>query len=259
MHPNPFSLEGKHAIISGGGTGIGRGIAQCFIAAGARVTLLGRREGPLQETCEALGDRAHYRPVDLKQLEALPSLIDEIEAAQQIDILVNNAGVHLKKDALDTSDEEFLAVIDIHVRTAFALTKAVVKHMKPRRNGVVLFISSMTAFFGMPKVIAYGTAKAGLTGMMHGWINEHAADQIRFNAIAPGWIETPMLHQALDSDPERKRRIQTRIAMQRFGRPEDIGWTAVYLASDAGQYVSGVLLPVDGGAVPNFYADPWEA
>ena len=110
----------------------------------------------------------------------------------------------------------------------------------------------MTAVMGMEQVVAYSTGKTAILGMMRGMVAELATENIRINTIAPGWIETPMLHKAIDNDPPRKQKILNRIPSNTFGKPEDIGHAALYLASDAGKYINGVFLPVDGGAVGGF-------
>jgi NAD(P)-dependent dehydrogenase (short-subunit alcohol dehydrogenase family) len=251
--PQIFSLDGEVALISGGGTGIGRAMAECMHAAGATVVLVGRREANLREAVEALGERAHYRVHDVAAFDQAPGLVAEVaEAIGPVSCLVNNAGVHLKKDAVETSVEEFQGVLDIHLLGAHALTSAVAPGMLARRRGSILFTASMASLFGIPKVIAYTAAKTAIVGMVKALSTELAPSGIRVNAIAPGWIETEMLHQALDADPPRKAKILGRTPMGRFGRAEDIGWAATYLSSPAAAFITGVTLPVDGGASIGF-------
>jgi len=248
-----FSLEGQQALVTGGGTGIGYGISQALAAAGARVIVLGRREALLQQAVAQLGEGCRYVRYDMDRREGIPSLIEDIEKKYgAIDILVNNAGVHLKKLSLETSDEEFDRVLQTNLSSVFTLTRECVRHMKERRSGSVIFISSMTGLFGMDKVIAYGTSKTALIGMMRVMVMEYSADNIRVNAIAPGWIRSDMLQAALDADKERKDKIMGRIPFKDFGSSEDIGLAAVYLSSNAAKYVTGVVLPVDGGAAYAF-------
>ncbi|KAA6351107.1 2-dehydro-3-deoxy-D-gluconate 5-dehydrogenase [termite gut metagenome] len=250
---NSFSLEGKTALITGGGTGLGYGIAQSFIQNGAKIVIIGRRENILKDAAASLGDNCQYLAADLHDIARIPELIDRIERSfGSIDILVNNAGNHIKKMAEEMSDEEFISIINLHVLSVFALTRETIKRMKTRKGGSVLFLSSMTALMGQGKVVAYSTAKTGILGMMRNLVVEYAQDNIRFNAIAPGWIESPMLHKAIDNDPPRKNRILQRIPSGKFGEAADIGNAAVYLSSDAAKYVSGVLLPVDYGASISF-------
>ena len=124
--------------------------------------------------------------------------------------------------------------------------------MVDREQGSILFISSMAAYMGVPRIIAYSAAKSAYFGMVSTLSAELAVKSVRVNAIAPGWIYSEMTQKALDNDPERKARVFSRIQMGRMGQPEDIGWAAVYLCSPAAAYITGVTLPVDGGAVVGF-------
>lgn len=248
-----FSLEDRLALVTGGGTGIGFGISKAFIEAGARVVITGRREAVLAQAKEKLGEACHFIRHDLSDMASIPGLVRQIEdGIGPIDVLVNNAGIHLKKDAQDTTDAEFLKVIQTNLLSVFALTRECARGMIARQKGAIILIHSMTGIFGMSKVVAYGTSKTALSGLMNNLVNEYSEHNVRINAIAPGWIESEMLFKAIEADPERKAKIINRIAMDHFGKPEDIGYAAVYLASDAASYISGVLLPVDGGAVVNF-------
>lgn len=251
---NPFSLENETALITGGGTGIGLGIARCMVKSGARVVLVGRREEPLSIACKELGAAASYVTHDVTSLEDAHVLVESAEKASgsPISILVNNAGTHLKKHAVDTTPAEFQSVITTHLIAAHALTRAFLPGMIERGNGSILFTSSMAAFMGVPQVIAYAAAKSAFFGMVSTLSAEHAAQGIRVNAIAPGWIFSEMSRKALESDPARKAKVLSRIQMGRMGEPEDIGWAAVYLSSPAAAYITGVTLPVDGGAVVGF-------
>lgn len=245
----PFSLSGQAALITGGGTGLGLGVARCLVAAGARVVLVGRRRVELDAACATLGPAAHALAGDVTKVSILPDLVEQAESlVGPLTVLLNNAGVHLKKPAVHTSDEEFAAVMQTHVFGAFALTREVGRRMIERRRGCVLFTASLTAFIGMPLVVAYSAAKSAYVGIVRTLATEWGPHGVRVNAIAPGWIASPMLDQALAGDPARKAKILGRISLGGFGRPEDIGHAAVYLASPAGAYVSGVVLPVDGGA-----------
>lgn len=249
-----FSLEGQTALITGGGTGIGLGIARCMIRSGARVVLVGRRESELSSACEELGPRSAFVSHDITMLDEASSLIDraELAAGGPITILVNNAGIHLKKLSVDTTPEEFQTVFNTHVFAAHSLTRAVIPGMLKRGGGSILFTSSMAAFMGVPQVVAYAAAKSSYFGMVSTLSAELAASGVRVNAIAPGWIFSAMTQKALDNDPARKAKIMSRIQMGRMGSPEDIGWAAVYLSSPAAGYVTGVTLPVDGGALVGF-------
>lgn len=249
----PFTLENETALITGGGSGLGLGMARCFHRAGARVILTGRREEVLAQACDELGDGAAYAAMDITDFPATgPRFKELVQAHGQPTILVNNAGIHLKKPAVDTEPDEFEAVLRTHLTAAQNLSRLVLPDMLERRHGNILFIASMTSYIGMPNVIAYSAAKSASLGMVRALTTEVSGRGVRVNAIAPGWIETPMLHRALDGDPERQAKILSRTPMGTFGSPEDIGWAAVYLCSPAARFTTGAVLPVDGGASIGF-------
>ncbi|NDH55057.1 MAG: SDR family oxidoreductase, partial [Betaproteobacteria bacterium] len=172
--------------------------------------------------------------------------------AGPISILINNAGVHLKKPSAETSDAEFAAVLQTHVMGAFALTREAGRRMIERKSGSILFTASMASLFGIPLVVAYSAAKSAYVGMVRSLATEWGPQGVRVNAIAPGWIASPMLDKALSGDAARKAKILGRTPMAQFGEPDDIGWAAVYLCSPAAKFVTGVVLPVDGGAAIGF-------
>ena len=250
----PFRLDGQVAIITGGATGLGFGMARCFVASGAKVVLVGRREEELKNAVARLGSAASYVRHDVTEHDKAAGLIEDATrmAGAAPSILINNAGVHLKKPALETSPDEFLTVLNTHVIGAHALTQSVLPGMIRRKHGSVIFIASMASLFGIPKVIAYSAAKSAYVGMVRTLASEVSADNVRINAIAPGWIDSLMMRVALDGDPARRDKILGRTPMGCFGAADDIGWAAVYLCSPAAKFITGVLLPVDGGVSIGF-------
>lgn len=251
--PDSFSLRGETALITGGGTGIGLAMARAMHAAGARVVLVGRREAELQAAVASLGAGASSFVHDVTDLGGAGVLVERVtREVGPITCLVNNAGIHLKKPAVATTPEEFQKVLNTHIVGAHALTSAVAPGMMERGHGTILFTGSMASIFGIPLVIAYTAAKTAMVGLVKGYSTEFAAHGVRVNCIAPGWIETEMSRKALDGDPARKAKIFGRTPMGGMGQPEDIGWAAVYLASPAAKFVTGVTLPVDGGASIGF-------
>ena len=251
---DPFRLEGETALITGGGSGLGLGIARCFVDAGARVVLVGRREAELKRAAGELGASAGFVAHDITQLDRAAELIERAQsvAKRPLSILVNNAGNHLKKPAVDTTPAEFNLVLQTHVVAAHALTAAALPGMIERKHGSVLFTASMTSLFGVPLVVAYSAAKSAYLGMVRTLATEVSPHGVRVNAIAPGWIETPMLRKAMNDDPTRQQKVLSRTPMNRFGSSEDIGWAAVYLCSPAARFVTGICLPVDGGVSIGF-------
>ncbi len=245
---NIFSLAGRVALITGGGTGIGLEIARCMLTAGATVIITGRREAVLQASAAELGEGAHFVVNDICDLASLEELVERVEAAHgPLDILVNNAGINMKKPALEVTDEDFSRIIHTNLNAVFALTRAAAKRMVARRSGVILMISSMAAYYGIDRVVAYAASKSAVEGMVKVLASEFSKDGVRINAIAPGFIETEMSRTAMNSDPDRRDRAMRRTPMGKFGKPADIGHAAVFLASDGARYVTGVSLPVDGG------------
>jgi gluconate 5-dehydrogenase len=252
--PDPaFRLTGETALITGGGSGLGLGMAKCFIAAGAKVVLVGRHKEKLTQAVNSLGPNAFALAGDVTDLEKIPSLLKAAEAASgPLSILINNAGIHLKKEAVETSDAEFASVMQTHVFGAFALTRELARGLIRRQSGSILFTSSMAALFGINQVAAYAAAKSACLGLVRTLAVELGASGVRVNAIAPGWIHSEMSARALAGDPARRAKILGRTPLGRLGDPEDIGWAAVYLCSPAAKFVTGVVLPVDGGAAIGF-------
>ena len=245
---NVFSLDGQLALVTGGGTGIGLEIARCLAQAGATVVITGRREAVLRDAVEDIGDSVQYLVNDITDLAAIDGLVAQIEARYgPLDIVVNNAGINLKKPALEVTDEEFSRVLHTNLHSVFALTRACASRMVARKKGVILMISSMAAYYGIDRVVAYAASKSAVEGMVKVLASEFSAHGVRVNAIAPGFIETEMSRTAMNSDPDRRDRAMRRTPMGSFGRPEDIGHAAVFLASEAACYITGVSLPVDGG------------
>ncbi|MFD1871263.1 SDR family NAD(P)-dependent oxidoreductase [Hymenobacter bucti] len=243
-----YSLAGRVALITGGGTGIGLEIARCMVAAGATVIITGRRESVLQASAAELGAGAHFMVNDVADLGSLDGLVEQLEATHgPLDILVNNAGINMKKPALEVTDEDFSRIIHTNLNAVFALTRAAAKRMLARRSGSILMISSMAAYYGIDRVVAYAASKSAVEGMVKVLASEFSAQGVRVNAIAPGFIETEMSRTAMNSDPERRDRAMRRTPMGKFGKPSDIGHAAVFLSSEGARYVTGVSLPVDGG------------
>lgn len=251
--PEAFSLGNETALITGGGTGIGLAMAKAMSSAGAKVVLAGRREPELAAAVKEIGGRAAYVVHDVNQLDAAPDLVSRVEKAHgPITCLVNNAGQNMKKPVVDTTPAEMEALVRTHVFGAHALVRAVAPGMIERRHGSILFTASMASIFGIPYVIAYTTAKSAMVGLLRGYAVELSPHGIRVNAIAPGWIDTAMSRKAFEGDPARKAKILGRTPLAKLGDTEDIGWAAVYLTSPAAKFVTGVMLPVDGGVSIGF-------
>ncbi|MEO5890005.1 MAG: SDR family oxidoreductase [Ferruginibacter sp.] len=238
----------KVAIVTGGGSGLGFAIAEKFTQNGIRTIIVGRDEEKLNKAKAALGDNAIAIGCDLSELSTIPSLVEKVFTEfGRIDILVNNAGINMKKNFAEVTDEEFQSVITTNLCSVFAMSREVIKHMLTQGSGNIINISSMAAQYGLPYVIAYSASKTAIDGMTRAMAVELSPKGIRVNAIAPGFIYSAMTETALNNDPERKAKVFARTPMGHMGQPADIGEAALFLASDAAKYITGVILPVDGG------------
>lgn len=241
-------MDKKIAIITGGNSGLGFATAHKFCEKGIRTYILARNRERTEKACEELGPNAVPIVFDMNCLEGIPKIIEEIHSREgRLDVLVNNAGVNMKKDFLEVSDSEFDAVLHTNVLSVFAISREVVKKMRLGQGGSIINISSMAAQYGMPKVIAYTASKTAIEGMTRAMAVELAQYGVRVNCIAPGFIETKMTAKALDSDPDRKTRVYARTPMGKMGLPEDIADAAFFLASEESKFITGTVLPVDGG------------
>ncbi|MEJ7559019.1 MAG: SDR family oxidoreductase [Pedobacter sp.] len=245
---NSQDLQTRIALVTGGGAGIGFAIAKEFTEAGIYTIIIGRDNLKLENAKKQLGDLCEVIVFDLTKLENIPGLVQQIIARHsRIDILVNNAGINMKKEFCEVSDTDFMEVIQTNVLSVFSLSREVVKNMLLKGSGCIINISSMAARYGIPKVIAYTAAKSAIEGMTKAMAVELSPKGIRINAIAPGFIHSDMSAKALDADPERKAKVFSRTPMGVMGEPEDIGAAALFLASDAAKYITGLIMPVDGG------------
>lgn len=241
-------MNQKTAIITGGSSGLGYAIAEKFIINGYTTILVGRNKEKLHKACRELKCSAEYEICDLSDLKAIPGLVERIfKKHKRIDVLVNNAGIHLKKELTGVSDEEFDRVIQTNQRSVFTLSREVARKMLPVEQGSIINISSMASRYGIPKVIAYTASKSAVEGMTRAMAVELSPHGIRVNCIAPGFISTDMSRKALENDPERKRKVLERTPLREMGTPRDVANAVYFLASDEAKYITGVILPVDGG------------
>jgi 2-dehydro-3-deoxy-D-gluconate 5-dehydrogenase len=244
-----FDLSGKVALVSGANTGLGQAIAVGLAGAGADIVALGRSEP--QEThaaVAALGRHCHFIAADLGSRPDCGGLVTRaVAAAGRVDILVNNAGTIRRADALDFSEADWDAVLDVNLRTVFFLSQAVARHLRQQqRGGRIINIASMLSFQGGVRVASYTASKSGVAGLTRLLANEWAQFGINVNAIAPGYFATNNT-DALRADQTRSKEILARIPAARWGNPADLAGAAVFLASSAADYVHGAIIPVDGG------------
>ncbi|MBN8878137.1 MAG: SDR family oxidoreductase [Sphingobacteriales bacterium] len=238
----------KLAIVTGGGSGLGLAIAEKFVQNGIQTIIAGRNKEKLDAAKQKLGELCHAIPCDVTDLSSIPGFVKKItEQFGQIDILVNNAGANMKKEFTEVTDEDFQQIILTNLTAVFTMSREVVKQMLLNQSGSIINISSMAALYGIPRVIAYSASKTAIDGMTRAMAVELSGKGIRVNSIAPGFIYSEMTAKALDSDPERKAKVFGRTPMGTMGQPMDIAEAAYFLASDAAKFITGIVLPVDGG------------
>jgi 2-dehydro-3-deoxy-D-gluconate 5-dehydrogenase len=243
-----FDLSGKIAVVTGANTGIGQGIAVALAEAGASIVAVGR--SPMDET-EALvakaGSNFHVIKADLGTIEPVKLIVAAaLERFGALDILVNNAGIIRRADAIDFTEEDWDAVMNVNLKTAFFLSQAAARHMLEKGRGKIINIASLLSFQGGIRIPSYTASKSGLAGLTRLLACEWAGKGVNVNAIAPGYFVTNNT-TALREDPDRNASILARVPAGRWGEPGDIGGAAVFLASAASDYVHGTVLPVDGG------------
>jgi len=242
------SDKNKIAIVTGGASGIGLAIAQKFVDNKIITVIIGRDVTKLNAAKDMLGKLCKTISFDLNNLSSIPEMINNfIKENGQIDILVNNAGINLKKDFTEVTDSEFEKIMLTNVTSMFAISREVVKFMIQKQTGSIINISSMASQYGIPKVIAYAASKAAIEGMTRAMAVELSPKGIRVNCIAPGFIATDMSAKALNNDIERKAKVMSRTPMGMLGLPADVADAALFLASSESAYITGVVLPVDGG------------
>lgn len=244
----PFDLTGRTAVVTGGGRGLGLGISQALLEAGADVIVFGRKPIPavLTERAAALGREAGFVALHLADSDAITSAVQQVLATHRVDILVNNAGTQDRYPAVDFPLQAWDAVLDINLRAVFQLCQLFGRPMLERGEGKIVNLASLLSFQGGMTVPAYAASKGAVAQLTKALCNEWASRGVNVNAVAPGYMATEM-NAALLADPVRLEQLSTRIPAGRWGQPEDIGDVVVFLASPAAGYVHGQVLAVDGG------------
>lgn len=244
-------LKGKTAIITGGGTGIGRATAILFAKEGANVTIFGRRKEKLEEIKKII--KGEYKKDvlavsgNVADVDDTKRLVNEtIKKYGKVNVLVNNAGIFSGSSIHETDISEWDEVMDINLKGAFLVTREVVPYMLKNKGGSIINIASMLGLVAIPCAPAYNSSKGGLAMFTKSIAIEYANENIRANCICPGLVETPMTEDYM-SNKELMKEVIRDYPMGRFGKPEDIAYPCLFFASDWSSWITGTILPVDGG------------
>lgn len=251
MQNSSFDLTGKVAIVTGGNGGIGLGMARGLARAGASIVIAGRNKEKSEDAIrdvEALGATALAIAVDVTDKASVADMVDlTLKQFGRLDILINNAGMSVRDPAHKLSLEDWHTVIDTNLTSAFICSKAVYPAMKDAGGGKIINIGSMMSIFGASFAPAYAASKGGIVQFTKSIALSWAVNNIQANAILPGWIDTALTRTAREQIPALNENVLNRTPARRWGNIDDLAGTAVFLASAASDFVTGVAIPVDGG------------
>ncbi|MFL2916224.1 MAG: SDR family NAD(P)-dependent oxidoreductase [Nitrospinia bacterium] len=240
-------LANKTAIITGGGSGIGKASAKFFHREGANVVLFGRRKHKLEETVQELGSRALAIEGDMCQSTDLDRLVQETQSTfKRIDILVNNAGIFKGAPLHEVSDDQYDEIMNINMTAVFQLTRKVLPVMMEQKGGSIIHISSILGIIAVPQVAVYNISKGAMNQLNRSIAVEYGNYGIRSNSICPGLIKTDMTADLMN-DETLMQEWSKEYPIGRFGKPEDVANACLFLASDESSFITGTILPVDGG------------
>ena len=247
-----FDLTGKVAIVTGGNGGIGLGIARGLAEAGAKIAVLGRNTAKSEAAAGQIradfGVEALPFHADVTHPEHIERAAAEVlKAFGRVDILFNNAGINIRKPPHEMTLAEWNEVMSANLTSAFLMSKTVHPAMKREGGGKIINIGSMTSIFGAGLAPAYTASKGGIVQLTKSQAQAWAVDNIQVNAILPGWFDSELTLKAREEIPGLHERVLARIAAGRWAKPADMAGTAIWLASAASDYVTGIAIPVDGG------------
>ena len=246
-----FNLQGRVALVTGGNSGIGQAMARALAASGAAVAVAGRtreRNEAAAEEFAALGVAVAAVTADIRDESSCRRMVEEtVSRLGRLDILINNAGTNIRKPPESYSLEEWHTVLQTNLTSVFVASQAAHPYMKEAGGGKIVNIGSMLSIFGAPFAAPYGASKGGVVQLTKGLATAWAKDNIQVNAVLPGWIDTPLTTQARVDVEGLYERVLARTPSGRWGVPEDLAGIAVFLASAASNFITGVAIPVDGG------------
>jgi 2-deoxy-D-gluconate 3-dehydrogenase len=243
-----MDLTGRVAVVTGGNGGIGLGMAEGLVSAGATVVLAGRDAAKGAAAAAHLGPAAVFHQADVTDKQAVLALVEAVRQAHgRLDILVNNAGMNIRKQPQYYEDTEWLAILQTNLTAAFIAARAVYPVMRQGGGGKIINIGSMMSIFGASFSAPYAASKGGIVQMSRALATAWAKDNIQVNAILPGWIDTALTRGARRDVPGLHDSVLARTPAQRWGRPEDFRGIAVFLAGPGSDFVTGTAIPVDGG------------
>tara|TARA_A100001037_G_scaffold306630_1_gene353461 strand:+ start:8742 stop:9506 length:765 start_codon:yes stop_codon:yes gene_type:complete len=247
-----FDLTEKTALITGGNGGLGLGMAKGLSTHGCEVILVGRNQLKLDSAIEEINSigkgKAHGLIADVNNSEDLKEVVnDSVKVTGQVDILINNAGISIRKQPEDLSDDDWDNVLNTNLRSVFKLSRMMYGHFKTTGHGKIINIGSMYSIFGSDWVLPYSASKGAIIQLTKSLAVAWAKDNIQVNAIIPGWFETELTASIPTLDPERYNKITNRIPVGKWGTPQEIAGTAVFLSSCSSDYVTGTSVIVDGG------------
>jgi 2-dehydro-3-deoxy-D-gluconate 5-dehydrogenase len=246
-----FDLQNRIALVTGGNGGIGLGMARGLAAAGASLVIAGRNKTKAQSALSQLratGAQAEFVELDVLQEASCKQAIERaIARFGRLDILVNNAGTTIRKQPQDLTAEDWHLVMNTNLTAAFLCSQAAYSHMARAGGGKIINIGSMMSIFGASYAAPYAASKGGIVQMTRALATAWAKDNIRVNAILPGWIDTELTRKAREQVPGLHERVLARTPAQRWGTPDDFVGIAVFLAAPASDFLTGTAIPVDGG------------